>query len=186
LDCESQSATSMVVVSARAKIEAAWDTLQKGISILRQHQHQHQQTHDNLNGESFDEAFMQLLFINSIGYREPGVVQRLYCSLRNQAQSPTTQWPYPGNPEFCSALEYVVASSGGKAFALTEGKRLAMVPATAQLDDVVIVFAGSKVPFILRQQGEGFLFVGSAYVHGVMHGELWTGDQSDMQEFTLI
>jgi hypothetical protein len=182
LDWEPQSATSMVVVSARAKIEAAWDTLQQWIYILGQHQ----QPHDNLNGKSFDEAFMELLFINSTRYREPGVVQRLYRALRNQAQSPPTQWPYPGNPEFRSALEHVVISSGGKAFALTEGKRLAMVPATTRLDDVVVVFAGSKVPSILRQQGDGFLFVGSAYVHGVMHGELWTGDQSDMQEFTLI
>jgi hypothetical protein len=182
LDWEPQSATSRVVVSARAQIEAAWDTLQQWIYILRQHQQQNY----NLNGEFFDEAFKRILFIDSARYRETAEVQRLYCALRNQAQSPTAQWPYSGNPEFRSALEYVVTSSGGKAFAVTEGKRLAMVPATARLDDVVVIFAGSKVPSILRQQGEAFLFVGSAYVHGAMDGELWTGDQSDMQEFTLV
>ncbi|VUC38131.1 unnamed protein product [Clonostachys rosea] len=42
-----------------------------------------------------------------------------------------------------------------------------------QVGDLICVFFGSAVPFILRPRegGDGFILVGDAYVHGIMNGE---------------
>ncbi|KAK8135006.1 Heterokaryon incompatibility protein 6 [Apiospora sp. TS-2023a] len=48
-------------------------------------------------------------------------------------------------------------------------------PHSVQRGDVVCVFMGAAVPFILRPRGDGddgYTLVGDAYVHGVMDGEL--------------
>jgi hypothetical protein len=41
--------------------------------------------------------------------------------------------------------------------------------------DVVVVFAGADLPFIIRPYGESdeFVLIGEAYVHGLMVGELF-------------
>jgi hypothetical protein len=189
LDWDAQRTIRKDAVPSHAMLEAAWASIRQWIYMLQQHQldQQQQQQDYKLNGGSLDEAFTRILFMDSSQHRDPATALHLYSILRSQAQSPTTQYPYSESPDFRNALEYAITSSVGKAFALTEGRSLAMVPATARIDDVVVIFAGSNAPFILRQRGEEFLFVGSAHVHGLMmDGERWTGDQADMQEFTLV
>jgi hypothetical protein len=48
---------------------------------------------------------------------------------------------------------------------------------TAQPGDVICLVCGSSMPLVLREDGMKWLFVGQAYVHGIMDGEaLHPGD----------
>ncbi|KAK7949236.1 uncharacterized protein PG986_010122 [Apiospora aurea] len=65
-------------------------------------------------------------------------------------------------------------------------------PAAVQRGDVVCVFMGGAVPFILRprQKGDGYTLIGDAYVHGIMDGELvrdWEDGKAelDLREFHI-
>lgn len=43
-----------------------------------------------------------------------------------------------------------------------------------EVGDVICVLLGARLPYILRERGDGsFRVVGEAYVHGVMYGEAW-------------
>jgi len=50
-----------------------------------------------------------------------------------------------------------------------------LVPDTAAVGDVVVVFEGAKFPYVLRkcedEVEEKYTLVGEAYVHGIMYGE---------------
>ncbi|KAI1394506.1 HET-domain-containing protein [Hypoxylon fuscum] len=49
---------------------------------------------------------------------------------------------------------------------------LCLVPKETQLGDVIILACGGRVPLILRSDGDGYnMFVGEAYIHGIMNGE---------------
>ena len=63
----------------------------------------------------------------------------------------------------------------------------ALVPSICQLGDHVVLVEGVTTPLVLRKKGEGidatWEFIGDAYVHGIMKGELWEkrkGDRKDM------
>lgn len=65
--------------------------------------------------------------------------------------------------------------------AITEKKRVALVPQEAEVNDIIVVPEGSPVPHVLRPLGSSnasYQFVGEAYVHGCMHGEAMKPDQS--------
>lgn len=53
--------------------------------------------------------------------------------------------------------------------------------------DVVVVFPGCQMAGLLRPAGEGYSYVGPAYVLGVMHGEFWEKGQTvDDEWFELV
>jgi hypothetical protein len=59
---------------------------------------------------------------------------------------------------------------------ITAGGWLGFGPFCMEAGDIVVVFAGADVPFVVRrtQDGSGdFLLVGEAYVDGLMFGELF-------------
>lgn len=37
--------------------------------------------------------------------------------------------------------------------------------------DIVCIFFGVRLPYILRQEGDHWRFIGQCYMHGIMHGE---------------
>ncbi len=182
LEWDSQNSIYTGGIPAPDMQEKAWIRVQQWMYVVQQLQQGQQSI--NPGGESLDQAFARTLFMDNTSGLDAAEITRLYSILRTQAQSSNPQ--YFANPEWGIAMEHVLRVSIGKALAFTEGQRLAMVPATTRINDVVGIFAGSKVPSILRQQGERFLLVGSAYVDGVMHGESWTEHPSDLQEFTLV
>ena len=50
-----------------------------------------------------------------------------------------------------------------------------LVPGNSLPGDLIVVFLGGKLPYVLRGDEhvkEGYSFVGEAYVHGIMYGEL--------------
>ena len=57
---------------------------------------------------------------------------------------------------------------------ITKRRCLGLVPAYAVPGDIICVFGGSHVPFVLRPAGETFQLVGECYVHGIMQGEMPT------------
>ncbi|KAJ8118304.1 hypothetical protein OPT61_g689 [Boeremia exigua] len=59
----------------------------------------------------------------------------------------------------------------GRLFGITERGMIGWVPVTSRVGDCVGLFAGCRVPFVLRGTGEGWKIVGDAYVHGAMEGE---------------
>jgi hypothetical protein len=84
---------------------------------------------------------------------------------------------------------------GRKCF-ITEEGRVGLGPASMQDKDIVVVAVGAAVPFVLRPQPTAensdndqplYSFVGEAYCHGVMHGELIEeSSASEMQVFKII
>lgn len=65
------------------------------------------------------------------------------------------------------------ADMRGKRPFLTRRGYVGMAPEAARLGDVVVVFCGGQIPFVLRPVEEGmFTFVGEAYCDGIMDGEL--------------
>ncbi|KAK4185501.1 HET-6OR heterokaryon incompatibility protein (het-6OR allele) [Podospora australis] len=70
------------------------------------------------------------------------------------------------------SMNYVVAK---KPF-LTKKGNMGMGPGELEAGDVVVVFCGGRIPFVLRpgRGGERYQFVGEAYCHGIMDGEVAT------------
>jgi hypothetical protein len=77
----------------------------------------------------------------------------------------------------------------GRRFCTTSNGFMGWVPQQAQLGDMLCVFSGSKVPFLLRRAlferndlpflirpgAEYFKVIGECYVHGIMEGEFAGG-----------
>ncbi|KAL8955847.1 MAG: hypothetical protein Q9193_006442 [Seirophora villosa] len=66
-----------------------------------------------------------------------------------------------------------MARLDGRIFAVSDQGYFSLVPAESCIQDVIAIVQGSELPLILRPSEKGFLFVGQAYVHGVMGGEVW-------------
>jgi hypothetical protein len=47
-----------------------------------------------------------------------------------------------------------------------------LAPDHVQEGDLIVIFFGGKFPYIIRKTDDGrFIFIGEAYVHGIMYGE---------------
>lgn len=113
-------------------------------------------------------------------------------------------WPY-----LETALEFAETFLPARAVVCeTREGQVGIVPTSAQPDDLVVLFEGGKVPFLVREidggrkggrdeggrlgRGEGnrrrmFHLVGEGYIHGIMSGQAmreegWT---DKLQEFRL-
>lgn len=63
-----------------------------------------------------------------------------------------------------------------KSFFLTDDGHIGIGPRIARLEDVVCVFFGHRIPYLLRPTSDGrFLFLGPCYVHEMMHGQAIEG-----------
>lgn len=62
----------------------------------------------------------------------------------------------------------------------TSGGKLGWVPNVARQGDAIHVAAGSSLPLVLRRKDYMYELVGTAYVHGIMDGEIveWQGSRS--------
>ncbi|KAJ6780462.1 hypothetical protein PWT90_01828 [Aphanocladium album] len=70
----------------------------------------------------------------------------------------------------------------------TANRYLGLVPRTAQEGDQVWLFAGGRTPYILRPTGRPgkFIFIGEAYVHGIMDGEAAEGKEDTFKPVQLV
>lgn len=74
----------------------------------------------------------------------------------------------------------------GKVLFITQMGYVGTAPELAQVGDIVVLFAGMKVPHVVRKKGDSYAYVGPAYVHGIMDGEAWKEDPASLEEFTLV
>ncbi|KAF8849154.1 hypothetical protein BDZ45DRAFT_244837 [Acephala macrosclerotiorum] len=51
--------------------------------------------------------------------------------------------------------------------------------------DKIALLSGGPLPFVLRPHGEHYQIFGACYVHGIMDGEAWTEDETELKETIL-
>lgn len=71
---------------------------------------------------------------------------------------------------------------------ITERGYIGLGPRYLQPGDALCILFGARVPHVLRPRTEGqrgYLFVGEAYVHGIMDGE-GIRDNSESMEFKVF
>ncbi|GAB1317842.1 hypothetical protein MFIFM68171_08052 [Madurella fahalii] len=126
-----------------------------------------------------NERVLELL-LNAAGKNAAEVVQQL---LRPEPPTEYETDEHGGEKDEPSAilkdkiitgLTMVRVANGRCAFVMAGGW-LGFDPPSMKPGDVVVVFAGAGVPFVIRPDGctGAFLLVGEAYVAGLMHGELF-------------
>lgn len=72
----------------------------------------------------------------------------------------------------------------GRRFFVTDGNFMGLGPPQAEVGDVVAVFFGSAVPFVLRPQDDKFRLIGETHVQGIMDGEMtaWYNDENPRKQ----
>jgi hypothetical protein len=84
----------------------------------------------------------------------------------------------------------VYRACGNRAMFFTSKEYLGLAPWNARKGDIVCVFLGGCTPFLLRPvYGTGqFMFVGEAYVFGLMGGELFADDvgHDNLRDFEIV
>lgn len=73
-----------------------------------------------------------------------------------------------------------------RSFAITRNGYIASTPPIAKPGDVVVVFFGATVPYVLRPQQGGYLLVGDAFVQGLMKGEALLRPDLRPLDITLV
>lgn len=69
----------------------------------------------------------------------------------------------------------------------TDKGDVGIVPAVAEKGDVVAIFPGAKVPFILREKNaKEYELIGECYIHGIMRGGGLPTSNEDEQVFRLV
>ena len=74
-----------------------------------------------------------------------------------------------GNPDFFSSVVKIFCPK--RSFIITARGRMGIAPLGTSVGDFVSVLFGGGVPYIVREDDGHFLFVGEAYLHGLMSGE---------------
>ncbi|EXJ69305.1 uncharacterized protein A1O5_07341 [Cladophialophora psammophila CBS 110553] len=72
---------------------------------------------------------------------------------------------------------------------ITAKKYLASAPWTAREGDIIVLFAGAHVPFVLRRnlplEEAYYSLIGACYVHGIMDGEAFPQDEAELHWFGI-
>ncbi|KAH6717781.1 hypothetical protein BKA61DRAFT_292171 [Leptodontidium sp. MPI-SDFR-AT-0119] len=92
-------------------------------------------------------------------------------------------------PELEAFNSSVSVSTCLRKFFLSKNKKwMGFIPMDAEIEDVIALLEGGRVPYILRPKtgaDEGlYELIGDAYVHGTMDGEGWSPDL--LQEIVLV
>jgi hypothetical protein len=77
--------------------------------------------------------------------------------------------------------------SHDRRFAVTDKGHFCLVPKDTQSGDFVCIPYNSRVPYIFRPriEGDGFINIGEAFVHGIMHGQMSEPKDCEEMEFVL-
>lgn len=72
---------------------------------------------------------------------------------------------------------------------VTAKKYLASAPWTAQEGDIIVLFSGAHLPFVLRRNSTPdencYSLVGACYVHGIMDGEAFPDNEAELSWFRI-
>ncbi|KAJ4012443.1 hypothetical protein NW752_008136 [Fusarium irregulare] len=131
-------------------------------------------------------------------YRAPPDIERFYdrfvqelkvfnqMALGEDGWENNQDWETPVDEEIKIDYDGDMQKMEGKNPFLTEMGYLGMGPAEAKPGDVVVIFCGGHIPFVLRPEPDGqdmFSYIGEAYCDGVMDGEITTKEK---QTFWLV
>jgi hypothetical protein len=75
---------------------------------------------------------------------------------------------------------------GGKAFFVSKTGYKGMSPEATKVADELVVFAGMRLPAVVRKERNSYVYIGPAYAHGIMDGEAWEERSALLEEFTII
>lgn len=71
-------------------------------------------------------------------------------------------------------------------FCSTKQRRIGLAPRGALKGDLVAVFMGADMPFVLRATGMGgYELIGECYIHGIMNGEALIGNEAQVGDIVL-
>lgn len=68
----------------------------------------------------------------------------------------------------------LTAMSLGRRFCMFKSGCFGSVPRESVTGDVIAIFLGAQTPSVLRKDGDGYIFIGECYIHGMMAGEALT------------
>jgi hypothetical protein len=127
------------------------------------------------------EAFWRTLVANRDVENGKAVAPNFYRMLINilMQRFPVMEEFRPDLPEkdrreiFCRFVVRQIASTmSGRRFFITNKGFMGVGPSNARAGDAVCIIFGACTPYVLRQDGDNHHFIGEAYVHGIMDGEV--------------
>jgi len=68
---------------------------------------------------------------------------------------------------------------------LTEGGYLGKSTEPVTAGDIVVLLVDMDLPMLLRPIPSGYTLVGPTYIHGMMFGERWYFDETEMEGYAL-
>ena len=158
-----------------------------------------------LTGESLQEAFWRTLICNmDMEHREAGPEYRdhwlaLHALYSRFEDVVSTNLNLQQILAMMAFEEPMALFAEGRRFCTTANGFMGWVPQQAQLGDMLCVFSGSKVPFLVRRAlfrrddlpflirpgAEYFKVIGDCYVHGIMEGEFAGGHDTGWTDILL-
>ena len=69
-------------------------------------------------------------------------------------------------------ISIIGVRASGRRLAYTSDNLLALVPGSAEVGDVLSIFQGTPLPFVLRKAQGNYRLNGTAYIHNMMDGEV--------------
>ena len=79
---------------------------------------------------------------------------------------------------------YMITSQGRRFFT-TLGGYMGIGPPGMRAGDMICVFLGGNVPWVIRQEGSEYTLVGECYVHGIMKGEIMQTPHLPVQDLII-
>jgi hypothetical protein len=115
----------------------------------------------------------------------PRPIPSMICLLDEQTKSMLEAQKGKGNSERFDLG--VRQSFDGRCFLELNNTLIGVGSDTTRAGDLVVVFFGGRVPFILRQNEKCYALLGECYMHGIMDGEAIDGWRKErLQENTFV
>lgn len=194
--------------SARSMLRAWIMALTMMMVVLQALQARHQESTDRIERleKMLREAFINYV-VFSRDYQFPGTslgiedkivsrlpIEALYRHIRvanvgserytSLGQGTARQDAIAGQSRVNNAM--IAHMSHRALFTISDG-RIGKGPKSTLPGDQVWLLMGANVPYILRHIEESrYELVGEAYVHGVMHGEVFSNDEAQFKAITLV
>jgi hypothetical protein len=90
------------------------------------------------------------------------------------------------NPEGLNLLSMAFGiATGRRRLATTKLGYLCMAPFDTQLGDIIAVLYDCHAPVVLREEKSHYRFIGTCYIHGIMHGEVAKMDGLNSKWFDI-
>jgi hypothetical protein len=121
-------------------------------------------------------AGMEILGFSTDKLRSHVNEEELWRRLIEARESPSTA-------KFNAMIAFI-SSAIEESYFKASGNYLGKAVKSVQVGDVLVLISGSPLPLLLRRRDDHYRYVGFAYAHGIMQGEVWNGDDN-LEEFRI-